>query len=351
MMKYASKQQSQNIERVVNLWDNTMLNTTVSSNLLLSRIDELKTIKEADSSSEEDINVKPFIKWAGGKGQLIEHIQKVCEIDFKGNFVKYAEPFVGGGAVLFYMLSKYKFQSVYISDINTKLINTYKTVRDNVDFLIEILEKIQKEYSLASDEKRNLYYYEKRDEFNNLNNIIGKEKKNIQEAALFIFLNKTCFNGLYRVNKKGFFNVPIGSYKNPLICDAKNLKNVSKVLRNVEITNSDYRESESFIDSNTFVYFDPPYRPLNKTSNFTAYTENSFGDEEQIELSKYIERIHQKGGKIMLSNSDPKNSDKEDNFFDDLYSSYKIRRITATRMINCNSKSRGEINELLITNF
>lgn len=190
----------------------------------------------------------------------------------------------------------------------------------------------------------------KRTRFNDLK-INGDEAVNIEKAALMIFLNKTCFNGLYRVNKKGLFNVPMGAYKNPLICDEINLRSVSQKLQNVEILCDDYKKLLNFIDKNTFVYFDPPYRPITDTANFTAYTENVFNDDKQIELANFVELIHKKGAKIVVSNSDPKNSDAEDNFFDDIYSSHKIKRVEAARMINCNSEARGKIKELLISNF
>ena len=166
-----------------------------------------------------------------------------------------------------------------------------------------------------------------------------------------IFLNKTCFNGLYRVNKKGLFNVPIGSYKNPLICDEDNLRAVSEKLQNVIIVCGDYKKAEEFIDEKTFVYFDPPYRPLTDTASFTAYTENLFNDNEQIELANFVDAMHARGAKIVVSNSDPKNSNTEDDFFDEIYKSHKIKRVGATRMINCNGEARGKITELLISNY
>ena len=199
-------------------------------------------------------------------------------------------------------------------------------------------------------EKRKIYYYEKRDKFNELI-VGGNEDGNIKKAALMIFLNKTCFNGLYRVNKKGLFNVPVGAYKNPLICDEKNLIAVSEKLQNVEIICGDYRDSEKFIDRNTFVYFDPPYRPLTETASFTAYTKNVFDDNEQIKLANYVECINKKGAKVLVSNSDPKNSNGEDEFFDEIYSDFNIKRVSATRMINSKAEDRGKINELLISNF
>ena len=298
---------------------------------------------------KDRIECKPFIKWVGGKGQLLSEINKLYPVELGKNINKYAEIFVGGGAVLFDILSKYKLDEVYISDKNLELINTYKSIRDDVGILIKLLKEMEEQYTSLNNENRKLYYYEKRREYNNLK--INIEENNIEKAVLFIFLNKTCFNGLYRVNKKGEFNVPMGAYKNPKICDKENLKNVSMALKNVKIIYADYRESESFIDEKTFVYIDPPYRPLNTSSSFTSYTENDFSDKEQIELAEYIDLLNKKGAKIVLSNSDPKNNNIDDNFFDELYKNYNINRVKATRMLNSNASLRGVINELLITNY
>ena len=298
---------------------------------------------------KDRIECKPFIKWVGGKGQLLYEINKLYPVELGKNINKYAEIFLGGGAVLFDILSKYKLDEVYISDKNLELINTYKSIRDNVDILIKSLKEMEEQYIPLNNEDRKIYYYEKREEYNSLK--INSEVNNIEKAILFIFLNKTCFNGLYRVNKKGKFNVPMGAYKKPKICDEENLKNVSLTLRNVKIVYADYRESEKFIDDKTFVYIDPPYRPLNITSSFTSYTENDFNDKEQIELAEYINVLNKKGAKIVISNSDPKNNDIDDNFFDKLYKNYNINRVKATRMLNSNASLRGAINELLITNY
>lgn len=294
------------------------------------------------------MNVKPFIKWAGGKSQLLNDIRLSYPTELGSKIYKYAEPFIGGGAVLFDILSNYKLKEVYISDINIDLINVYKVVRDEVQPLIKLLKKYEDEYNLLNNNDRKIYYNMKRTQYNEikvLSNIL-----HIEKASLFIFLNKTCFNGLYRVNKKGLFNVPMGAYKNPCICNKYNLINVSKVLQNVTIYCGSYKDSESFIDENTFVYIDPPYRPINETSSFTSYTKFEFGDKEQIELAEFALKIKLKKAKVMLSNSDPKNVDKNDNFFDDLYQSFSIKRVGATRMINSKSSSRGKINELLIVN-
>lgn len=291
--------------------------------------------------------VRPFLKWAGGKGQLLTEIEKYYPFD-DANVTRYAEPFVGGGAVLFDILSKYELETVYISDINAELINTYLAVRDCVDELIDRLEKMQTEYLKMDLEARREVYITKRERFNS----IALEKGvNVEKAALMIFLNRTCFNGLYRVNRKGQFNVPIGSYKNPLICDGDNLHTVSAKLKNVQIACGDYTKSADFIDEHTFVYFDPPYRPLTDTANFTSYSEREFDDGEQIRLAMFFDEMSTKGAKVVLSNSDPRNADENDNFFDKLYSSYRIGRVSASRMINSNSAARGKISELLISNF
>ena len=243
--------------------------------------------------------VKPFLKWAGGKGQLIKEIEQYYPFA-NSKITKYAEPFVGGCAVLFDVLNKYDLEEVYISDINSELINTYHIIRDNIDDLIEILSAMQGDFIPLDTERRKEYYLNKRSRFNELK-VNGDKSINLEKAALMIFLNKTCFNGLYRVNKKGLFNVPMGSYKNPLICDENNLRAVSEKLQKVKIVCDDYKKSADFIDENTFVYFDPPYRPITDTASFTAYTENLFNDEEQIELAKFVDNMHRKGAKIVVS--------------------------------------------------
>ena len=307
-----------------------------------------KDAKSTRYAKREEKTVKPFLKWAGGKGQLLCEIEKYYPF-MDGKVTKYAEPFVGGGAVLFDILSRYDLEEIYISDINAELINTYCMIRDNIDALINILSNLQSNFLPLDTDDRKAYYMKQRNRFNELK-INGDESIHIEKAALIIFLNKTCFNGLFRVNRKGLFNVPIGAYKNPMICDETNLRSVSEKLQKVTIVCGDYRESASFIDENTFVYFDPPYRPLTDTANFTAYTENLFNDKEQIELAKFVNEMDSKGAKIVISNSDPKNANTKDNFFDNIYASYKIKRVQATRMINCNGEARGKIRELLISN-
>ena len=295
---------------------------------------------------------KPFVKWVGGKTQLLEDIKKALPKDLskRGN-VTYVEPFVGGGAVLFWILQEYpNITRAVINDINAELINAYQIIRDDIDALIEVLSTMQNDFIPLNTEERKAHYMQKRKRFNDIK-VNENEDINIEKAALMIFLNKTCFNGLFRVNRKGLFNVPMGAYKNPMICDKNNLRAVSEKLQRVTIVCGDYRESADFIDENTFVYFDPPYRPITDTASFTAYTENLFNDEEQIELARFVDDMHRKGAKVVISNSDPKNSNTEDDFFDNIYSAHKIKRVEATRMINCNSEARGKIKELLISNF
>lgn len=291
--------------------------------------------------------IKPFIKWVGGKGQLLDELEKLvlCNI---GKVKKYAEPFVGGGALLFHLLSKYDlFEEIYISDINSELINAYIVIKNDVDNLLAKLNEMQMLFLPIDENGRKYFYYTVRERFNSTT---LTEETATEKAAQFIFLNKTCFNGLYRVNRKGQFNVPMGAYKNPTICDDENLRNIHEALQNVTIVCGDYSLSKSFIDGETFVYLDPPYRPISETSAFTSYNSDAFDDNEQIRLAKFIDEINAAGAKIVLSNSDPKNVNEEDNFFDNLYKNYKINRVEASRAINSKGNKRGKINELLICN-
>jgi len=290
---------------------------------------------------------KPFVKWAGGKGQLLNEIRKKYPAELGGRISKYTEPFIGGGAVFFDVLNNFEIAEIYISDINKELIHTYLAIRDDVDGLIQVLHDFEKVYLPASTEDRKNIYYEKREQFNKLKK---GDKFPLELAALFIFLNRTCFNGLYRVNAKGGFNVPQGSYKNPCICDAENLLAVSQKLQGITIMCGDYKQTSNFIDNKTFAYFDPPYRPLSQTASFTTYAQDGFCDIAQAELASFINDMSNRGAYIVASNSDPKNIDEQDNFFDILYAAHKISRIQASRAINSNGAKRGKVRELLIAN-
>ncbi len=294
--------------------------------------------------------IKPFVKWAGGKGSLISQLKKFYPFELENEKIsKYVEPFVGGGAVLINILQEYDVKEAYAFDINIDLINCYNVIKNNVENLIKELDIKEKEFLKLEYKNRQEYFYNVRKEYNSYK--ISENETNVKRASEFIFLNKTCFNGLYRVNKSGQFNVPYGKYKNPTICDANNLRDLSYLIRNVVFQYGDYKKSEKYIDSNTFVYFDPPYRPLSNTSGFTSYTKEDFNDDNQKELANYFKLLDEKDAKLMLSNSNPKNTNKDDNFFEEIYKGFNINEISAKRMINANAKWRGEISELLITNY
>ena len=296
--------------------------------------------------------VRPFVKWVGGKSKLIPQMEQYYPKELKEKKIDvYIEPFIGGGAILIDILKKYNIKKIYAFDINKNLINCYNIIKDKVDSLVLELKKLEEEYLKLDDKNRKEYYYDIRKKYNLKN--IENEKEALEKTTYFIFLNKTCFNGLYRENRRGQFNVPIGKYKNPTICDEKNLIELSKLIKNVTFINGDYRESYKYIEENTFIYFDPPYRPINKTSSFTSYSKEDFNDENQKELGEYFRKINDNNSnvKLMLSNSNPKNNNEEDDFFEQIYNGFKINEIKANRMINSNKEKRGKISELLITNY
>lgn len=291
---------------------------------------------------------KPFLKWAGGKTQLIHEIQSSLPIKIKSDKFTYIEPFVGSGAILFWMINEFpNLEKAVINDINTDLINTYQTISSKPYELISILETLQNEYhSLVNDqEKKKEYYYDKRKLFNK------RELEQSGQAALFIFLNRTCFNGLYRVNRKNEFNVPMGSYKQPTICNSENLLAVHNALQKVEILCGDFEETINHTSTNSFFYFDPPYKPLSETSSFNSYAKDEFNDLEQVRLRDFCQKLEDLDHTWMLSNSDLKGKNPDDNFFDDLYANFSIERVEAKRSINANPSKRGKLNELLITNY
>ena len=292
-------------------------------------------------------NAKPFLKWAGGKTQLINDIAKAIPNNFKNEEFTYVEPFVGSGAVLFWMLNNFpNLEKAIINDINEDLINTYKTIASKPNELISILNILQNEFhSLENnEEEKKRYYYQKRELYN-----LRKEEQSGQ-SALFIFLNRTCFNGLYRVNRKNEFNVPMGSYRNPTICDKENIIAVNNALQKVEILSGDFEQTFDFAKENSLFYFDPPYKPLSETSSFNSYAKDDFNDSEQIRLRDFCEKLDKENYSWVLSNSDVKGKDHTDNFFDDLYADFKIERVDAKRSINANPEKRGMLKELLITN-
>jgi len=312
-------------------------------------------IKTAINHKKTNYKAKPFLKWAGGKGQLLNTFQKFYPEELQSNKIKnYFEPFIGGGAVFFDIAQRFEIESAYLYDVNEELILAYKVIQKDVFKLMDFLSIFQKKYDKLDTENRTKLFYEIRQEFNTERFNIDYKKYSdnwIYRTAQIIFLNKTCFNGLFRFNLKGGFNTPVGRYKNPKILDEGNLQKVSELLQIAVVKNADFKLVKQDLKENSFVYFDPPYRPISKTSSFTAYSKNGFGDIQQTELANTFELLNSKGAQLMLSNSDPKNTDPADNFFDDLYIKHHIYRVAAKRMINSNAAKRAAINEIVVTNY
>ncbi|MBI5572979.1 MAG: DNA adenine methylase [Elusimicrobia bacterium] len=268
----------------------------------------------------------PFLKWAGGKGQLLKQIERL----FPSRFNNYIEPFSGGGAVFFYLYSTDRLndKKTILIDSNEELINCYLAIKKDVNKLIKILCS---EKFVNTEE----VFYEIRAE---------EPKDMFESAARTLYLNKTCYNGLYRVNSSGKFNVPFGRYRNPLICDVDNLETVHTALKNIKIVLGDFEKCLEYAQPHDFIYFDPPYQPISKTSSFTGYTKNLFNEKEQERLAELVQKLDKRKCKIMLSNSD-------NPFIEGLYKDYRIECVKARRSINCNGFNRGEINELVVMNY
>ena len=295
----------------------------------------------------ETYAAKPFIKWVGGKTQLLGDIKKsLPKLLNKRENITYIEPFVGGGAVLFWILQEYhNITKAVINDINAELICTYRIIKNDVDLLIYELNNLQAAYLPLSPENRKDFFLKERSVFN------SKSISDIQTAALFIFLNRTCFNGLYRVNSKGEFNVPHGKYTNPRICDEATLRADSELLQKVEILCGDFAQTGKYAGKDVLYYFDPPYRPLTETAAFTSYATGGFNDAEQTRLRDFCDEIAGNKSLFVASNSDPQNVDSEDKFFDKLYEMFNIKRVSAARMINSKGDGRGAISEIMISNI
>ena len=291
---------------------------------------------------------KPFIKWAGGKTQLLTQFENILPHNLEeAEHFTYIEPFVGGGAMLFHMLQKYTNRGrVIINDINPNLITAYRVIRDTPERLITDLKMLQREFRQNSNEEaRKEYFLRIRKSYNE------DTHNDVTNTAMFIFLNRTCFNGLYRVNSKGYFNVPFGKYTNPTICDEELLLEDSKILQNVEILCGDYTLIERYVDNNTFIYFDPPYRPLSTTSSFTSYSKENFDDTEQTRLAHFFARLSRYGCKMMLSNSDCCAQNPNDTFFENLYGNFIIDKVHASRFVNAIPSKRGKLTEILVRNY
>lgn len=302
--------------------------------------------------NELKVKGKPFIKWAGGKGQLLSQLEAALPEKLNTEDFTYIEPFVGGGAMLFFMLQIFpNIKRVVINDINSNLTGAYKTIKENPDDLVNMLKSIEKEYfSIGGDEARKVYYLQMRERFND------ERLDELSNTALLLFLNRTCFNGLYRENSKGKFNVPFGRYNNPTICNEDLIYADSELLNrfDVEIMNGDFEKTSLKMDANrlNFFYFDPPYRPISITSSFNTYVKEAFDDDEQRRLANYCRRIAAKRNCLwMLSNSDCSAKKPEDTFFESIYNGFYINRVYASRSINANPTKRGKLTELLICNY
>lgn len=295
------------------------------------------------------IEAKPFLKWAGGKGQLLSQLSEHLPKRTSKEPFTYIEPFVGGGAMLFYMLQHFgNIKKAVINDVNEDLILTYRIIKDDVETLIANLDRLEKDYLSITDQNgRSQIFYDVRERYNQR---IGDS---VERASQLVFLNKTCFNGLYRVNRRGQFNVPFGKYANPTICNAKLLRADSQILQSaqVEICQGDYVQTMQHLDGLTFVYLDPPYRPLDATSSFTAYAKGDFNDDDQRALAGFCHQLNDAGCYWMESNADCSAKNPEDTFFEELYKDYRIERVYASRFINANPEKRGKLTELLIKNY
>ena len=305
---------------------------------------------------KEKKQFRPFLKWAGGKTQLLEQFEKHYPHELKeGRIGRYVEPFLGSGAVFLDLVQRYKVGALFLSDYNAELILAYRVIQRDPERLIERLNEHQLRYQAAAEDEREGYFYKIRDGYNRQLASIDFARYSdrwITRAAHMIFLNKTCYNGLFRVNASGRFNVPFGRYKKPSICDAENIWGVSTLLQAAELRVAGFQECARFVTDDAFVYFDPPYRPLSATASFTSYSKAKFNDTHQRELAAFFTMLDaENGAKLMLSNSDPTNTDPNDTFFDDLYAAHQIHRVRANRMINSNAAKRGKITELLVTNY
>lgn len=272
-----------------------------------------------------------------------------------GEIMRYVEPFLGGGAVFLDVMQRSSVNEAYLFDINPELIVAYTAVQRDPQRLIELLAEYRDRYAGLDEAGRSQFFYAVRRHYNEQKTAITFATFSpawVERGADLIFLNKTCYNGLFRVNAAGHFNTPHGRYIKPEIFDADNLLAVSHVLQRASLHLGGYEACAEVVDANTFVYFDPPYRPISRTANFNSYAADRFGDEQQRSLAALFARLHtETGAGLMLSNSDPMNIDPNDHFFDDLYASFNVRRVKASRMINSMVRGRGKITEILVTNY
>jgi DNA adenine methylase len=299
---------------------------------------------------------KPFLKWAGGKSQLLAQFRRHFPAELSSGAIhRYVEPFLGGGAVFLDVAQRCPIQESHLFDINEELILSYTVVQRDPLALIEQLTNHRQHSASLDEAERSNYFYCVRDRYNTHKRSVDFRNYSaawIERAADMIFLNKTCFNGLFRVNASGMFNVPFGRYRNPVLFEEQNILAVSQLLQHATLQIGSFSDCDSLVDATTFVYFDPPYRPISQTSSFTSYSNPKFGDDEQRRLAHFFADLAARtGAKLMLSNSDPKNLNPADDFFDALYASFTIHRVSASRMINSAVDGRGRISEIVVTNY
>jgi len=304
---------------------------------------------------EEAVSPRPLLKWAGGKGKLIpEFCQRLPPGLPEGRIERFIEPFVGGGAFYFHLAHRYPSLQCHLFDINEELILLYTVLQQDVEALIQELQERASGYSSSDEDGRPELFYHVRSRYNASKPSIDYQTYSadwVARAADLIFLNRTCFNGLFRVNSRGEFNVPFGKYKNPAILSEGILRADAALLRKATLHHGDFTASGAYITEGSFVYFDPPYRPLNASSLFTGYAKDGFSDNDQIRLAEFFRECDAKGAFCMLSNSDPTNHDPDDTFFDDLYEGFTIERVLASRFINSDATRRGKIHEILVRNY
>lgn len=286
-------------------------------------IEQSPTFSPVSSPSSSPV---PFVKWAGGKGRLLSQLRPLLPRGVE--HMRHVEPFVGGGALFF---SRQPGRAL-LTDINPSLVSTYQAVRDDVDTVIRALQGLARGHSKDA-------YYEVRERYNQ-----GRRLSKARRAAMFIYLNKTCFNGLHRVNRKGEFNVPVGSYKNPRIVDESGLRTASELLRTASIERAGFEHLLESAKPGDFVYFDPPYEPVSETASFTAYSSGGFGRQDQTRLRDVYRALDRRGCKLMLSNSDVP-------FIRELYADFQVDTVAAPRAINCNAKKRGKVSEVVVRNY
>ncbi|MFY7998889.1 MAG: DNA adenine methylase [Candidatus Kapaibacteriota bacterium] len=290
--------------------------------------------------------VKPFLKWAGGKSQLLTQITPKLPTELKLGITKrYVEPFIGGGAMFFHIATLYETQEFVICDINPEVILCYRVIQKDVQNLLSCLDELQCQYNSLALEQQERLFYEVREQFNSSLHSVDFQRitdSGIKRVAQTILLNHTCFNGLFRVNSKGGFNVPFGKYKNPTFHDRSNLLEISEILQDTQILCGDFSICNEFADSKSFYYFDPPYRPISATASFTSYSTSSFNDFTQKRLAENFRFLDKQGANLMLSNSNPKNENINDDFFERLYEGFNILTVMAGRAINSQGSKRGQ---------